>query len=677
VAIIRMINTRDPGEFREFQQRMVPVGKIRLGTYNGRYPEKLSTFRFTSEDGDKVRAAAAAYGGTAEQWTPQGSKTPQWEVISEAKAIPVYLVNGQSLDPWYEAWAGGRTCVRRCDGVTNKITDTPCVCIPADGSAPKLAVKDLCKPTIRVQVMLVEVPGLGSWLMESHGENACAEISAFGPFVAAARTQIPAVLRLREENRREWNPNKKGGPGFESKSFYVPWFDISAITMQQVAVGGDALTQALRAAGGSAALGAGPAQAAIEARPVSAPVPPPAAAPDAPDVDKLRPMILADIELQETREGLDAIKEKLKARGINDRRVIDAWLSKANALTAAAGLAEVRRVNEAAIASGTTGRPYRVLVTGSRTWTDAGKLEEQLGIALMTHRGRMVLVSGACPTGADRLAEEWAERNDVPVERYPADWDGQGKSAGFARNQAMVATFPDIVLSFNRGESKGTEHCTAAAEAAGLKVLRFTDDTPIEREAPRLVTGIEKRVTDPRLDALTGGREFFADDLPQYDEAVSRGASHRDIVEAGGPAHWLATDDQDRAYEAAERGAHREDYRVGDTVTFGGIEFTKIREMPRIEDMLFADPGEAVEGAVEAAPGRVALPDVPTGDYDADELYTMLMTGASQQNPPLTTKELNALILRTFPAAAVELVGGYELARLRAGLKSGAVQWRQ
>jgi hypothetical protein len=166
-------------------------------------------------------------------------------------------------------------------------------------------------------------------------------------------------------------------------------------------------------------------------------------------------------------------------------------------------------------------------------------------------------------------------------------------------------------------------------------VLRFTDDTPVEREVPKPVTGMENRVSDPYLDALTGGREFFADELDLYDKARQRGALHRDIVEAGGPAHWLATEDAAEAFQAG-----------------------------------------AVEGAVEAAPGRVALPDVPEGEYDADELYTMLMTGASQQNPPLTTRELNALILRTFPAAAVELVGGYELARLRAGLKSGAVTWR-
>jgi hypothetical protein len=52
------------------------------------------------------------------------------------------------------------------------------------------------------------------------------------------------------------------------------------------------------------------------------------------------------------------------------------------------------------------------------------------------------------------------------------------------------------------------------------------------------------------------------------------------------------------------------------------------------------------------------------------------MTGASKQVPPLTTKELNGLICVTLNVSAIGKATGHDLARLRAGLKSGAVTWR-
>ena len=45
----------------------------------------------------------------------------------------------------------------------------------------------------------------------------------------------------------------------------------------------------------------------------------------------------------------------------------------------------------------------RVLVTGSRTWTDTSALRDALAAAWGD--GSAVLVTGACPRGADRLAE--------------------------------------------------------------------------------------------------------------------------------------------------------------------------------------------------------------------------------------------------------------------------------
>ena len=52
---------------------------------------------------------------------------------------------------------------------------------------------------------------------------------------------------------------------------------------------------------------------------------------------------------------------------------------------------------------------------------------------------KLVIVTGACPRGADRLAEDWAFLRGIRYERWLADWDKHGRSAGIRRNAEMVA----------------------------------------------------------------------------------------------------------------------------------------------------------------------------------------------------------------------------------------------
>ena len=110
----------------------------------------------------------------------------------------------------------------------------------------------------------------------------------------------------------------------------------------------------------------------------------------------------------------------------------------------------------------------RILITGSRDWSDRGMIR----MALDQYLHADILVSGACPTGADRICEEtWSAWNGL-IERHPADWS-QGKSAGFRRNAHMVSLGADICLAFILNGSKGASMTADLAEKAGIRTIRY------------------------------------------------------------------------------------------------------------------------------------------------------------------------------------------------------------
>ncbi|WP_316869065.1 SLOG family protein [Ralstonia wenshanensis] len=108
----------------------------------------------------------------------------------------------------------------------------------------------------------------------------------------------------------------------------------------------------------------------------------------------------------------------------------------------------------------------RVIVAGSRTVE-----EKDVRYALDTCPwiGFATAIVSGTARGADRFGEQWAIDNNIPIDRFPADWKAYGKKAGPVRNEEM-AKHAEALIAVWDGESRGTASMIDLAEKYGLRV---------------------------------------------------------------------------------------------------------------------------------------------------------------------------------------------------------------
>lgn len=116
----------------------------------------------------------------------------------------------------------------------------------------------------------------------------------------------------------------------------------------------------------------------------------------------------------------------------------------------------------------------RVLVCGGRGYNNAELLSVVL-FSLHVAEPITTVIEGSA-SGADRMAREWAVRNNIPVETYPADWERYGKAAGGIRNrQMLVEGKPDCVVAFPG--NKGTANMIGKTKGAGISLYEIFDQS--------------------------------------------------------------------------------------------------------------------------------------------------------------------------------------------------------
>lgn len=123
----------------------------------------------------------------------------------------------------------------------------------------------------------------------------------------------------------------------------------------------------------------------------------------------------------------------------------------------------------------------RIIVAGSRDFTDYPLLAKELDQFIADHSGydQVVIISGTA-RGADKLGEAYARIHGYRCDKFPADWNAHGRSAGHIRNREMAKySHADgnkgCLVAFWDGQSRGTKGMIDYATMIGIetKVVRF------------------------------------------------------------------------------------------------------------------------------------------------------------------------------------------------------------
>jgi hypothetical protein len=114
----------------------------------------------------------------------------------------------------------------------------------------------------------------------------------------------------------------------------------------------------------------------------------------------------------------------------------------------------------------------RTIIAGSR---EASWEQTLTAIEQCPWKAQISLVVSGMARGADKFGEVWAGMNNVPIKRFPADWDKHGKAAGFIRNKQM-ADNADALIAIWDGASRGTKNMIELAELGSLRMFVYRTD---------------------------------------------------------------------------------------------------------------------------------------------------------------------------------------------------------
>jgi len=234
------------------QRQARELGRLRTGYTDGKRPKRSDTWVISSHSQDYIEAAANEWGGAPEKWQPQGNGAAQWRVITTTSAIDAILPPGDPLSQAYELWNKGG-CARRCDGISESLTESPCVCRADFGEDfHEQPTGTVCNMTTRLNVMLPAMPDFGVWRAETHSYYAANELAGSVDTIrglVGPQALIPVRLRIEQRTRVA---------GGQTKHFPVIALELRGITAGQLLSGGSELQQITQASAPRQAIEATP-----------------------------------------------------------------------------------------------------------------------------------------------------------------------------------------------------------------------------------------------------------------------------------------------------------------------------------------------------------------------------------------------------------------------------------
>jgi len=119
----------------------------------------------------------------------------------------------------------------------------------------------------------------------------------------------------------------------------------------------------------------------------------------------------------------------------------------------------------------------KIVIFGSRNFDNYELLKKVCDRIIKKLKPDTVTIISGTARGADTLGERYANERGYDLERYPAEWDRYGKSAGYRRNEKM-AKIADVGIGFWDGRSKGTKHMIDIMKKLNKKVYikKFRQD---------------------------------------------------------------------------------------------------------------------------------------------------------------------------------------------------------
>ena len=107
----------------------------------------------------------------------------------------------------------------------------------------------------------------------------------------------------------------------------------------------------------------------------------------------------------------------------------------------------------------------KTIIAGSRSIDDFAVIDQ----AIKASSFEITEVVSGTAKGVDITGEAWASLNNIPIKRFPAKWDKEGRAAGMLRN-ARMAEHAEACIVIWDGSSVGSKNMINQATKRGLKL---------------------------------------------------------------------------------------------------------------------------------------------------------------------------------------------------------------